>query len=113
MREIFSRNFTEITLGRIRIMYVCVCSTIRDRRCLFLGEEALSGGGDGGGDLDVGADRGGGVATVGVTRRWRRGRDGRRDEGGDVRPPVVPGDDLDCPAIRVATVFGPHPVVVP
>ena len=55
----------------------------------------------------------GGVATVGVTRRRRRGRDGRRDEGGDVRPPVVSGDDLDRPAIRVAAVFGPHPVVVP
>ncbi len=55
----------------------------------------------------------GGVATVGVMRQRRRGRDGRRDEGGDVRPPVVPGNDLDRPAIQVAAVFGPHPVVVP
>ena len=55
----------------------------------------------------------GGFAVVGVMRRRRRGPDGRRDEGGDIRPPVVPGDDLDRPAIRVAAVFGPCPVVVP
>ena len=60
--------------------------------------EALGGGGD----LDVGTDRGGGVAAVGVMRRQRRGTDGRRNKGRDVHPPVVPGDDLDRPAVRVA-----------
>ena len=55
----------------------------------------------------------GGFTAVGVMRRQRRGPDGRRDEGGDVCPPVVPGDDLDRPAIRVAAVFDPCPVVVP
>ena len=52
-------------------------------------------------------------AAVGVMRRRRWGPDGRRVEGGDVRPPVVPGDDLDRPANKVAAVFGPCPVVVP
>ncbi len=55
-----------------------------------------------GGDLNVGTDRGGGVAAVGVMRRQRQGTDGCCNEGRDVRPHVVPGDDLDCPAIRVA-----------
>jgi hypothetical protein len=55
----------------------------------------------------------GGFAAVGVMRRRRRGPDGRRDEGGDIRPHVVPGDVLDLPAIKVAAVFGPCPVVVP
>ena len=71
--------------------------------------EALGGGGD----LDVGADRGRGVCRRGVMRQGQRGPDGRCDEGGDVHPPVVPGNDLDCPAIRVAAVFGPCPVVMP
>ena len=54
----------------------------------------------------------GGFATVGVMRQ-RRGPDGRSDEGGDVCPPVVPGDNLDCPTIQVAAIFVPCPVVVP
>ena len=51
-------------------------------------------------------------AAVRVMSRQRRGPDGRRVEGGAVRPPVVPGNDLDCPAIQVAAVFSPCPVVV-